>query len=92
MRTSTNVTWAIQMRLDAARALAVDVENPHLRALLEPDGPPLLHDLLGRAEDFGYEGPFGTLRLVSPVQEPLLSRLRHAGRPRAPTPRDSSLD
>lgn len=34
--------------LDAARALAVGVENPHVQRFLEPDGPPLLHDLLGR--------------------------------------------
>lgn len=34
--------------LDAARALAVGVENPHLQGFLEPDSPPLLHDLLGR--------------------------------------------
>jgi glycosyltransferase A (GT-A) superfamily protein (DUF2064 family) len=35
--------------VDAARVLAVGVENPHLQQLIEPDGPPLLDDLLGKA-------------------------------------------
>ena len=34
--------------IDAARTLAVGIENPHLHALLDPAGPPLLEDLLGR--------------------------------------------
>jgi DNA-binding SARP family transcriptional activator len=33
---------------DAARALVLGVENPHLLELVEPDGPPLLDDLLGK--------------------------------------------
>jgi tetratricopeptide (TPR) repeat protein len=35
--------------LDGARTLAIGIENPHLRGLLDPSGPPLLEDLLGRA-------------------------------------------
>jgi tetratricopeptide (TPR) repeat protein len=34
--------------IDGARALAVGIENPHLLSLIEPDGPYLLDDLLGR--------------------------------------------
>lgn len=34
--------------IDAARTLAVGIENPHLHGLLDPAGPPLLEDLLGR--------------------------------------------
>jgi DNA-binding SARP family transcriptional activator len=34
--------------VDAARVLAVGIENPHLHDLLEVDGPPLLDDLLGK--------------------------------------------
>lgn len=34
---------------DAARALSADVENPHLRELVERDGPTLLEDLLGKS-------------------------------------------
>ena len=34
---------------DAARAIAVGIENPHLFELLETDGPPLLDALLGTA-------------------------------------------
>jgi hypothetical protein len=34
--------------IDAARVLSVGVENPHLHELLEPDGPSLLDDLLGK--------------------------------------------
>jgi len=34
--------------IDAARVLSVGVENPHLLELLEPDGPSLLDDLLGK--------------------------------------------
>jgi DNA-binding SARP family transcriptional activator len=33
---------------DAARVLAVGIENPHLHAFIDPDGPPLLDDLLGK--------------------------------------------
>ncbi len=33
---------------DTARVLAVGIENPHLHALIDVDGPPLLDDLLGR--------------------------------------------
>jgi DNA-binding SARP family transcriptional activator len=35
--------------VDAARAVAVGIENPHLLDLLDADGPPLLDDLLGTA-------------------------------------------
>jgi DNA-binding SARP family transcriptional activator len=35
--------------LDAARALALDVENPHLDRLIEPESRPLLEHLLGKA-------------------------------------------
>jgi DNA-binding SARP family transcriptional activator len=35
--------------IEAARTLAVGVENPHLLELLDPAGPRLLEDLLGRA-------------------------------------------
>ncbi len=35
--------------VDAARVLAVGVENPHLDALIETEGAPLLDDLLGKA-------------------------------------------
>jgi DNA-binding SARP family transcriptional activator len=34
--------------LDAARVLAMGVENPHLHELIEPDAPSLLDDLLGK--------------------------------------------
>ncbi len=34
--------------IDAARVLAIEVENPHLDELIEPDGPTLLDDLLGK--------------------------------------------
>lgn len=34
--------------VDAARVLAVGIENPHLHELMGPDGPPLLDDLLGK--------------------------------------------
>ena len=34
--------------VDAARVLALDVENPHLHDLIEPDAPSLLDDLLGK--------------------------------------------
>ena len=34
--------------IDAARTLAAGIENPHLHGLLDPAGPPLLEDLLGR--------------------------------------------
>jgi tetratricopeptide (TPR) repeat protein len=33
---------------DAARVLAVGIENPHLDELIDPNGPPLLDDLLGK--------------------------------------------
>lgn len=33
---------------DAARVLAVGIENPHLHEMIDPDGPPLLDDLLGK--------------------------------------------
>ena len=33
---------------DAARVLAVGIENPHLNELIDPNGPPLLDDLLGK--------------------------------------------
>jgi DNA-binding SARP family transcriptional activator len=33
---------------DAARVLAMGVENPHLVELIDPDGPSLLDDLLGK--------------------------------------------
>jgi len=35
--------------IDGARTLAIGIENPHLQSLVDPDGPPLLEDLLGRA-------------------------------------------
>jgi hypothetical protein len=35
--------------LEAACTLAVGIENPHLHGLVDPDGPPLLEDLLGKA-------------------------------------------
>jgi len=35
--------------IEVARVLAVGVENPRLDGLIEPDGPPLLEDLLGTA-------------------------------------------
>jgi DNA-binding SARP family transcriptional activator len=35
--------------IDAARAVAVGIENPHLHDLLDPDGPALLEVLLGTA-------------------------------------------
>ena len=35
--------------VDAARAVAVGIENPHLHGLLDPTGPVLLDDLLGKA-------------------------------------------
>ncbi len=35
--------------IDAARALAVGIENPHLLGLIEDDGPPMLDELLGRS-------------------------------------------
>jgi DNA-binding SARP family transcriptional activator len=34
--------------LDAARVLSLSVENPHLHALVEPDGPPMLDVMLGK--------------------------------------------
>jgi len=34
--------------VDAARTLAVGIENPHLLSMIEPGGPPILEDLLGR--------------------------------------------
>ena len=34
--------------IDAARVLSVGIENPHLHALIDPDGPPLPDDLLGK--------------------------------------------
>jgi tetratricopeptide (TPR) repeat protein len=34
--------------IDAARALSVGIENPHLHELIDPDGPSLLDDLLGK--------------------------------------------
>jgi hypothetical protein len=34
--------------VDAARVLAVGVENPHLHDLIHPQGPALLDDLLGK--------------------------------------------
>lgn len=34
--------------IDAARVLSVGIENPHLHELIDPDGPPLLDDLLGK--------------------------------------------
>ncbi len=34
--------------IDAARVLAVGIENPHLDELIDPDGPSLLDDLLGK--------------------------------------------
>ena len=38
-----------QAAIEAARTLAIGVENPHLLELLDPAAPPLLEDLLGRA-------------------------------------------
>jgi DNA-binding SARP family transcriptional activator len=35
--------------VDAARALAVGIENPYLLARIDPDGPPLLLDLVGKS-------------------------------------------
>jgi DNA-binding SARP family transcriptional activator len=34
--------------VDAARVLSIGVENPHLHELIDPDGPTLLDDLLGK--------------------------------------------
>ena len=34
--------------IDAARVLSVGVENPHLDRLIDPDGPTLLDDMLGK--------------------------------------------
>ena len=34
--------------VDAARVLSVGVENPHLLELVDPGGPSLLDDLLGK--------------------------------------------
>ncbi len=34
--------------VDAARVLAVGIENPHLHELMDAGGPPLLDDLLGK--------------------------------------------
>ncbi len=34
--------------VDAARVLAVGIENPHLHRLMDAGGPPLLDDLLGK--------------------------------------------
>jgi tetratricopeptide (TPR) repeat protein len=34
--------------IDAARVLAVGIENAHLHELVDPNGPPLLDDLLGK--------------------------------------------
>jgi hypothetical protein len=34
--------------IDRARTLAVGIENPHLQSLIDPNGPRLLEDLLGR--------------------------------------------
>jgi hypothetical protein len=34
--------------IEAARALATPIDNPHLTAFLTPAGPPLLDELLGR--------------------------------------------
>jgi DNA-binding SARP family transcriptional activator len=34
--------------IDAARVLSLSVENPHLHALVEPDGPPMLDVMLGK--------------------------------------------
>jgi DNA-binding SARP family transcriptional activator len=36
--------------VEAARAVSVGVENPHLLGLIKPDGPPLLEDLLGSVD------------------------------------------
>ena len=36
--------------IDAARALAAPVDNPHLNAMVSSEGPPLLDDLLGRSQ------------------------------------------
>ena len=35
--------------VEAARAIGVGLQNPHLQTLIAPDGPPILEDLLGRA-------------------------------------------
>src|SRR6266545_2516646 len=34
--------------IDAARVLSAGIENPHLEDLIDPNGPPLLDDLLGK--------------------------------------------
>ncbi len=34
--------------IDAGRVLSVGIENPHFQELIDPDGPPLLDDLLGK--------------------------------------------
>lgn len=44
--------------VDAARAIAIGVENPHLHGLIDPDGPRLLDDMLGRVRQ--------PLRVASP--------------------------
>jgi tetratricopeptide (TPR) repeat protein len=36
--------------IEAARALAIEIDNDRLKAGLRPDGPPLLDELLGRVE------------------------------------------
>jgi DNA-binding SARP family transcriptional activator len=36
--------------VDAARVLSVGVENPHLQKLIDPDGPSLLDDMLGKVQ------------------------------------------
>jgi hypothetical protein len=36
--------------LDAARVLAIGVENPHLHAMLDQEAGSLLDDLLGKAD------------------------------------------
>jgi DNA-binding SARP family transcriptional activator len=34
--------------IEAARTIGVGIQNPHLQTLIEPNGPPILEDLLGR--------------------------------------------
>jgi hypothetical protein len=36
------------LAIEAARVLSVGIENPHLRGLIDPGGPSLLDDLLGK--------------------------------------------
>ena len=45
----TGGRWARRTRLDAARTLALEVENDHIQRLLDEERTPALNDLLGNA-------------------------------------------